>query len=321
LSTQTKPPRTAADNEALDSPSSKNFKGLPWSKKTCQDCAAQIVFWTIIANIFLTVLKMFGGYWSGSKGLMADGMQSLSCVLASVMIWISLKLAQKAPNSKFPYGYGKVEYLVALGVFSILMALGLFIAIESGIYLLEGKLVTPDLIGLPFVIISVFMTYMIFRYNVCAGQKLDSVGLMANGLQAKADLWSSTAVTLGILLSQLGPGFAAADHLAALIVGLMIVVDGGHHWYSNLKVLLDVAPDTELTNKINQTVSEICVNHKTEGIRIIRMGTKLWVGVTIDFNNGHSLAQIEEVSTKITALLKKRVKAIAHVDVYLEPIA
>ena len=306
--TQTKPVGSSA----------KNFKGLPWGRETCDTCAEQIVMWTIVGNIFLTVLKLYGGFWSGSKGLFADGLQSFSCVIASVMIWVSLRLSKKPPSSKFPYGYGKVEYLVALGVFSILISLGLFIAIESLLYLLEGKLITPDLIGLPFVLISVFLTYMIFRYNVCAGEKLDSVGLMANGLQAKADMWSSSAVTIGILLSQLGPGFAAADHIAAFIVGIMVLVDGAHHWYANLKVLMDVAPDRDLIQKINQSVIKICPGHKSSGIRIIRMGKQLWVGVGLSFDEGRSLSQIDTLSKKINVALKQKVKSITHVDVYME---
>jgi len=52
-------------------------------------------------------------------------------------------------------------------------------------------------------LISIFVTYMIQRHNFCAGEKLDSSAMIANGYHAGADVLSSSAVVAGSLCHSL----------------------------------------------------------------------------------------------------------------------
>ena len=97
----------------------------------CLKCGKQIPWVCFFGNLTLAIFKITVGLISGSKGLVADWMHSGSDVLATVMVIISLKIADQKQNSRHPWGYGKVEYIGSLFVYTILFILGTFIFIDA----------------------------------------------------------------------------------------------------------------------------------------------------------------------------------------------
>ena len=284
----------------------------------CQKCSKKILNWTLSGNVFLAVLKLTGGSLAQSSGLMADGLQSIYCIIASLLIMYSINIAQKKKDNRYPYGYGKIEFIIALVVFSILVGLGLFISISNFIMILKKDIVMPGIIGLPVSVTSVFLTYMMFKYNTCAGDKLNSMGMIANGQQARADMYSSLAVTLGILLSQLSPNLAIFDRLAALFVGIIILKDAFEHWVNNLKVILDEVPEENYKKKINAIISKEIPNYKTNIIKFKRTGRQFWLGIGLNFPDDISVIQVEKITHKIAEKLKKDINWIGEVDFFLD---
>lgn len=283
----------------------------------CVKCSKTILTWTLVGNVFLAGLKLFGGALSGSSGLFADGMQSISCVIASVLIMYSLSIAQKKSNRQFPFGYGKVEFIVALVVFSVLVGLGLFISISNFLLILRHDMSAPGIMGLPIAATSILITFMMYRFNVCAGRVLGSAGLTANGLQARADLFSSIAVAIGILLAQCGVNFVVFDRLAALVVGLLIVYDSVQHWLVNLHVILDKVPDGRYKNTIRKIVAEILPNSEIHVIKLKRTGKQFWVGIRLDFPKTSTVANVLTTTDDLRNEMCKKIEWVNEVAFFL----
>jgi len=286
--------------------------------KGCRACSKKILFWTIAGNVFLAIIKLLGSVISGSSGLMADGLQSVSCIVASVIIMYSLVISQKKSNSEFPYGYGKIEFIVALIVFSSLVGLGLFIAIYNLLLIIHKDTATPGILGLPIAAISVFLTYLMYKYNVCAGKKLDSPGMIANGYQARADMYSSTAVSVGIMLAQISPRFAVFDQIAALFVGCLIFKDSFQHWFVNLKVILDEVPDENYEKKVAEIISKLVEDSQHKVIKLKRMGKNFWIGIEIYFADDQTVSEIEVLKNKLKKEICQKIPWIGHVDFFLK---
>lgn len=284
----------------------------------CAQCGKKVLFWTLAGNIFLAVIKLTGGAVSKSSGLFADGLESLACVFANVLIMYSLQISEKKMDKKFPYGYGKVEFIAALTVFSLLFGLGTFIIISSLMSILKGDMVMPEIIGLPFAAVSIFLTAMMYRYNICAGKKLNSAAMVANAYQSRADMYTSFAVALGILLSQLSPSFVVFDRLAALFVGVLILKDSYEHWMNNLEVIIDKIPEVDYTARITSVVSEIFSGPRPQMIRIKRMGQKFWVGIPLNFPDTDDIEQMEQTTLRIRETILKKIRWVGEVDFFLD---
>ncbi|MFX1539189.1 MAG: cation transporter, partial [Promethearchaeota archaeon] len=76
--------------------------------------ARHVTKWAIIVVIALATTWFIIAFLSGSVGLLAKGIDSLSDLIATVTVFLGLWLAQRAPSQKYPYGYFKAESMAAL---------------------------------------------------------------------------------------------------------------------------------------------------------------------------------------------------------------
>lgn len=249
--------------------------------KACRICSQRVLGLTVAGNVLMSGLKLAGGAFTNSSGLVADGLQSLSCVATSILIMVSLVFVERKSDEKFPYGYARIEFIAALSAFSVLIGLGLFIVLSNVLAIMRRDFVTPDIMALPIVLVSTFLTYMMYRYNFCAGTKLESPGMVANACHAGADLFSSGAVIVAIIVAQFGPAFAFVDKVAALIVGVIIIKDALGHWQSNLRVVLDRSPDPVFRHGVTQLIHRDFAPYRMSALKFKRVGKKFWLGITL----------------------------------------
>ncbi|MBF0254301.1 MAG: cation transporter [Candidatus Omnitrophica bacterium] len=285
----------------------------------CASCADKILLWTLGLNAMLSVVKICGGFIASSSGLFADGLQSVACVLGTLLIMYSVNLSKRVADRKFPFGYGKVEFIVSLVVFSVLVGLGVYIFISNLLTIVRKEAAAPGIVGLPFSVLSAFLTYMMFRYNRCAAQKLDSSAMMANALNAKADMLSSIAVTIGILISQLGQFFAVFDSLAALLVGILIFKDAVEQWLHSVKALLDEAPEPGYREKVQRVLAKALPGRRVGAIRIKRTGNRFWIGVGIDPGETGTVEETARLTDRIRKDITKSLPWVQTADFFLEP--
>ncbi len=284
----------------------------------CKVCSQKILGWTVFGNTLLAAIKISGGVFTNSSGLLADGFQSISCVATSILIMVSLGFSQRRSDEHFPLGYAKVEFIAALSAFSILIGIGLFVAMSSLLGILRRDFVQPDIMALPIVVVSALSTYMIYRYNFCAGKKLDSPGMVANGCHAGADLFSSGAVIVAIIVSQFGPSFAVFDKVAALIVGVIIIKDSLSHWMSNLQIILDQVPGPGFQRTIEQVIMQVDPGYRMGGMKYRRVGKRFWIGVTLRCPMTGTVAQNDALMDSFKRALIKALPEIGDIDFFIE---
>ncbi|MBF0384259.1 MAG: cation transporter [Candidatus Omnitrophica bacterium] len=285
--------------------------------ETCLKCQRKILGWTIIGNAFLAGLKITSGTIANSSGLVADGFQSLSCVLTSIFIAIGIWFSKRRSDNNFPYGYEKVEFIVSFSAFSILIGIGAFIALSSLLGIFKRDFTRPDIMILPIAVASAFLAYMMSRYNFCAGVKLNSPGMIANGSHAGADLFSSSAVIIGIILSQTGPQFIFCDKLAAFIVGAIIIRDSLGHWSDNLKILLDFIPEDKITRKLSDIVRRVNPGYRLSELKFKRTGNRVWVKAGLFAPQETKVSEYELTVSKAKSLIKKEIPGISEIECFI----
>jgi len=84
-----------------------------------------------LATVFFAIAKAIAGFISGSIVLMADAIHSATDSFSTFFAWFGLKIAQKEPTEKFPYGFYKVENITALIVSGLIFFAGFEIIKES----------------------------------------------------------------------------------------------------------------------------------------------------------------------------------------------
>ncbi len=281
----------------------------------CIKCGERVPWVCLFSNFTLAVFKMIIGYLSGSKGLLADGVHSFSDVIATTGVIISLKIAGKPEDEKYPYGRGKVEFISCVFVYTILLAVSILILYGAVKHILEGKQTAPNLISLFTAFVSVFANVILYRLGLCAGKQLNSPAIIANANENKADMFSSIAVVLGITGSNLGYYFS--DPLAAIIVGLIIFKTAATLGWKSIEALIDTSIPPEKLKLLNKVIRNVKGVDRVNYIKTRQIGKQFWLDIEVQVSPELSMKEGDEISKNVREELMRISARIKDVVVTL----
>ncbi len=280
----------------------------------CRACGRKVPFITLSGNLGLGAIKCVAGILSGSVGLTVDGFHSLTDGIGTLFVLASLRIAEKPRNASYPYGHGKVEFMASLVVFAVLVGVGVLFFVESLAFLIEGREKAPRLMGALVAGVSVVANFVMYNFNLCAGKRLNSPALCANGYENLTDLFSSIPVGVGIVASQFGYYFA--DPLAGVLVSVFIIVNAGREWWHNLQNLLDRSAPAGTRKRIRAVAMSVAGVQGTDRIRTRRVGQNLWVDLDILVSPECSVEAANQIANDVRGLLLRKAKHVEDVLVY-----
>ncbi|MER5254325.1 MULTISPECIES: cation diffusion facilitator family transporter [unclassified Streptomyces] len=189
-------------------------------------------------TITVMVVEIVGGIMADSLALIADATHMATDALGLGMALLAIQFANRPATENRTFGYARAEILAALANCLLLLGVGgyvLYEAIERFITPAEtegGLAIVFGVIGLVANMISLSL--------LMRGQK-DSLNVRGAFLEVMADALGSLAVIVAAVLI-LTTGWQAADPIASLVIGLMIVPRTVKLLRETLNVLLESAP-------------------------------------------------------------------------------
>lgn len=250
---------------------------------------------------------------SGSVALAADTIHNFSDALTAIPLWIAFVLGRRAATKRYTYGLGRVEDLA--GLFVLLM-----ITMSAAIagYQAIRRLIHPvaiDNLGWVAVagVIGFVGNELVALYRIRVGNQIGSAALVADGLHARTDGFTSLAVVLGAIGVWLG--FPLADP----IVGLLITV-------AILMVLRTAARDvfSRLLDGVDPHLVEtaekaLAAEPGVVGVRALRMrwiGHRLHADAELDIDPAISLSDAHQLAHRaehsLTHTVPKLSSAVIH---------
>ena len=284
----------------------------------CLKCGERTALAGIWTNVVLVILKISVGVTSGSNACIADGLHSASNIITAFAIIISHKIGLRPRNSRFHYGYGKVEF-VAAGAISLLITAGAVVLIFVSIdHLMREPKASPHFSAVLVAIISIGANEMLFRFMRCAGVQLKSQTIIANAWANRADCFSSLAVIIGVVGSRLG--FHHLDPIAALFVVAVIIK-------VSVKILLDSVKalmDSSVNDVYGEQITDIVANvPDVRGVRTIKtrhIGKKIWIDLDILIDPHSTIGEGNMISKKVKSALMRKIADLERVMIHLQPM-
>jgi cation diffusion facilitator family transporter len=279
----------------------------------CINCSKRVEWVVLGINLVLFLLKGWFALISHSKSLLTDSFESLANFIITIVVLVSLKMASRRADEKFPYGYGKVEFL-ASGIVNmvLMMAAIIFIFVSFHEMVMIGPEKPPGLIAIVAAAVSICVNYIAFGYGRCVGEKIGSSAILANAQINLADIGTSVAVIIAVIGCNMG--FSQLDHIAAIVICIMIIkvtLDGTK---KAVKGLMDVSLRTEELH-IRNLIEDIEDVKDVGDVRVRLAGRKLLVDVDIFLPSGWVLSKGLETVGKVKNLLRKKMKDISDISV------
>lgn len=273
----------------------------------------------LVINAGLAVIKLMAGLLGNSYALVADAVESSTDMVGSLVVWSGLRIASRAPDDQYPFGYGRAEALAAATVSTIMLGAAMGIAIEA-----IAEIRTPHdapawwtlLVLAMVIVVKELLAKRVMAISMASG----SVVVAADAWHHRADAISSGAAFIGITVALIGgPGWEPADDWAALVAAGVILLNGGVLLRTALRDLMDRAP----APAISVTVSEAALTTPgvlaIEKLKIRKSGTAFYVDIHVQADPALSLHEAHILSGMVKTAIRQRVPAAMGVLIHMEP--
>ncbi|MDN7240948.1 cation diffusion facilitator family transporter [Planococcus sp. N028] len=270
---------------------------------------------SIVAYILLSILKLFVGYTANSEALLADGLNNMTDIVASVAVLIGLKLSQKPADDNHPYGHWRAETIAALVASFIMMAVGLQVVYSAVVSVFEGSHQAPDMIAAWTGIFSAFVMYFVYRYNKNLANKINSQAVKAAAKDNLSDAWVSIAAVAGIIGAQFY--LTWLDPLTAVLVGFLICKTAWGIFWDATHDLTD-GFDEELIKSFKDTALRVYGVKGVKDIRARNYGNNAVVDLVLLVRSDLDIRLAHDISTEVEKELMNTYD-ISAVHVHVEP--
>jgi cation diffusion facilitator family transporter len=279
---------------------------------------------SVVAAIFLTALKLVVGLMTGSLGILAEAAHSGLDLIAALVTFFAVRIADRPPDEQYRYGYGKVENLSALIETLLLLITCLWIIYEAIQRLFFKPVeIEASLWAFGVMLISIVVDVSRSRVLYRAARKYNSQALEADALHFSTDIWSSAVVLVGLglvwLSGRLGPEWAwlvKGDAVAALVVAAIVVYVSLQLGKRAVVVLLDVAPPG-LAEQIATEAAQVPGVESLGPVRLRQAGASVFVDLVIHVDRSASLQEAHQVAEAVDdhiSHIVPRGDVIVHVD-------
>lgn len=266
---------------------------------------------TALAQLVIFVL-------TNSTALLADTIHNLSDALTALPLWVAFVLSRRAATRRYTYGFGRAEDLAGIFVVAMIALSAILAGWESIDKLVNGATVSYPWVVAAAGVVGFIGNEFVAVYRIKVGRRIGSAALVADGLHARTDGFTSLAVVagaLGVLL-----GFPLADP----VVGILITV-------AILAVLRGAARDIyrRLMDAIDPEVTEAAERAllATPGVIGVERARLRWIGhrmvadasITVDSTLG--LIAAHDIASDAHHRLLHEISKLADVTIHTSPNA
>ncbi|CAK0765581.1 putative transporter MamV [uncultured Gammaproteobacteria bacterium] len=285
--------------------------------KHCRDCRDHAAWTDMFTALALAVFKNLLGTLTGSMALQAHALHSLADFLTKGINLASIKLSGRAPSSQFPYGYGKIQFLSANFIGVSLTVGSLAFLWDNLRHINSGHIQPPLPIALLGALVSAVTAELMHRYLTCVAIRTNSPAIQAAAADNRGDALSSLAVMAGVLLALLG--WSTADHLAAILVSLLVLRVGVRVAWDSIHGLMDGTVPPAVLDEVRRIVGQHDGVTNIEGLRGRRMGETWEIDLRVRIPGTLSATECHDLAEALRQQVIQKLRHAATVHIAFVP--
>ena len=275
--------------------------------------------WVSVVALGLTAaLQSVVVVWTGSVALLSDTLHNAADALTAVPLGVAFVVRRRQATRRYTYGFGRAEDLAGLAIVLVIAAS----AVLAGWQVVERLLHPQQVSAIPTVALAGLIGFagneLVARYRIKVGRRIGSAALVADGLHARADGFTSLAVLAAAGGSALG--WTWVDPVVGLFITvaiLFVLRDAGRQVYHRL---MD-AVDPRLLDVAERTLREMPDVQSVGEVRLRWIGHRLRAEVEIALQPELSLAEAHAIAVAAEHRLLHAVPRLETAIVHTDPHA
>src|SRR5712691_1851994 len=273
--------------------------------------------WISLAVLVATAaLQAIVVAFSGSVALLGDTLHNAVDALTAVPLAVAFIVGRRPPNRRYTYGYGRAEDLAGI---AIVLAITASSALAG--YAAVVRLAHPvDVAHLGAVALAAVLGFVgnevVARYRIVVGRRIGSAALVADGLHARTDGFTSLAVLLGV--GGVALGWNWADPVIGLVITVAILAVLRQAAREIYRRLMD-AVDPALVDEAERTLRATPGVLDTGQVRMRWIGHQLRAECEVTVDPGSTVVQAHQVTVTAEHALLHAIPRLAAALVHADP--
>jgi cation diffusion facilitator family transporter len=253
---------------------------------------------------------------SGSVALLGDTLHNVADALTAVPLLIAFRLARRPATKRFTYGYGRAEDLGGLFVIAMITLSSVLACCEAIDRLIHPRDVTHLWAVAAAAVVGFAGNEIVARYRIRVGRRIGSAALVADGLHARTDGFTSLAVLLGASGAALG--WRQSDPIIGLVITVAILGVLRSAIRQVGARLMD-AVDPGLVEQATAAVTSVSGIDGVRDMRIRWVGHALRAEVDATVEPSLTLAEAHDLAHRAEAHLRSQVRRLTAATVHISP--
>ena len=273
--------------------------------------------WISLLGLGLTAVLQAAVYLvTGSAALLSDTLHNIGDALTAVPLALAFRMSRRPPTRRYTYGFGRSEDLAGVAIVVVIAVSAAAAAFESLRRLLSGGAPTHLWAVALAGVVGFAGNEVVARYRIRVGREIGSAALVADGLHARTDGFTSLAVVAGA--AGVALGWDAADPVVGLLITIAILVvlkDAARDVYRRLMDAVDPALVDRVDEVLRATPGVLAVGET----RLRWIGHQLRAECEIQVDAGLSVADGHAVAVEAEHRLLHDVPRLTAALVHADP--
>lgn len=272
----------------------------------------------VIANCFLTVLNISIGLMCGSSALVSEGAHTLSDIITTIVAYIGFHYSQKPADREHPIGYGRVEALSGLFIVLFLSIVAWEI-LEKAVnqIFFNQALTVPDIHVAIMAVVGIFVNLVVSSYIIRIGKQINSPAIVADGQHQRTDIFSSVAVLIGAIVSNMG--YPILDPIVAIIIGILIFRLAVKLFIINFNYIVGKVPSEDFIDEIRDIANSVENSQNAHDIKVDYMGNYAVVALHIEVDGHMSVNESHKIAHEVQDRILEEKSEVRYVVVHTCP--
>jgi cation diffusion facilitator family transporter len=274
---------------------------------------------SIVAVGTLIVIKVVASVLTGSLGIRADAIHSIIDLSGAIIGLIGITIANRPASQRYQYGHGKAENLAGAVIAVLIFAAAGSILYEAIMRIINGGQVEMLGIGIAVTVVAIAINVAIAWLAIRVAKRTDSIALRAQGFHMLADVWSSVAVLIGLLLVTITK-LVILDAVVGIVVAFLI----GKTAWDILRESVSVLMDTKLPDEDEAAIREIIAKHAGDvtcirSLRTRKSGAERFVNLTLVMPQESTIKDAHQLCDHLEHHFKHYLSKL-DVNIHVEPL-
>jgi cation diffusion facilitator family transporter len=268
---------------------------------------------SVLTLVCIGLVELLVGFWTGSLGVKADGVDSLSDSVISLIVWVGLHYSKRRPDARFHFGYHKVESFSALIVSLGTVGVATYILYHSyRVFLSPTPLTTPILALITLLACGTVSAYRALQMRTIA-KRSGLLSLRANANNSIKDATASFVVFVNVLGASLG--VYSLDAIGGMIVSVYIFAVAYVAIRESTLILLDACESPEMVGVLRGALGTVEGVKSIESVRLRLSGPYLTGIVSVLVDGERTVSETEQLRRKLLEVVSAVVEPVGEISV------